>query len=482
VPAGSEVGLDDTTRQLLRQLPSVDEILRHEAAMPLLELFSRERVVAAVRDAVSIAREQIAASSIDRVPEPEVLLSRAGELLRASARPHLRRVMNASGVVVHTNLGRAPLAATAIERVIEVSRGYSNLEYRLDRGERGSRHDHVETLLTRLTGAEAAMVVNNNAAAVLLLLSALAGGRDVIVSRGQLVEIGGGFRIPDIMRLSGARLIEVGTTNKTRLEDYAAAIGPDTALLLRVHTSNFKMVGFTEEVGIEALAGLAQEHRLLAADDLGSGALAPLPQFRDEPSVSASLAAGADAVCFSGDKLLGGPQAGILLGRASVMEELKRHPLARAVRVDKMTIAGLEGTLLLYQDPDAARAAVPVLRFLGRPAEETLGVAEALANSIRELVPEGVEIRIEESVGRTGGGALPTLELPSNAVVVDPKAAGVSVTALEEGLRRAPLPVVGRVSQDALYLDALTLELGDVRLVAECLAWAFAWAGGTRDR
>ena len=473
--------MDQTTRQSLRQLPSVDELLHGVTAESLVAEYSRYRVVQAVREAVAATREEIMAGET-AATSAEAVLSRAAAVLRAWAAPHLRRVLNASGVVLHTNLGRSRLAEPAIERMLAVARNYSNLEYDLDRGDRGSRHDHVGSLLTRLTGAEAAMVVNNNAAAVLLLLTGLAAGREVIVSRGQLVEIGGAFRIPDIMRLSGARLVEVGATNKTRLQDYAAAIGPDTGLLLRVHTSNFKMLGFTEEVGIEELTRLAHERELPIADDVGSGALAALPAFRDEPAVAASLAAGADVVCFSGDKLLGGPQAGILVGRRAAIDALKRHPLARAVRVDKMTLAALEGTLLLYQEPESARTAIPVLRYMSRTPEETRTLADTLADALAAACGAALDVTVEETTGKAGGGALPLLELPSHAVVARPAAgaggrAAVSVAGLEEGLRRAPLPVVVRVAQDALYLDVLTLELEELPLVAEAVAWALARAG-----
>ena len=472
--------MDETTRQSLRQLPSVDELLRDFAADSLVAEYSRDRVVEAVREAVAATREEIVAGAGGR-PEAEAVLARAAALLRAWAAPHLRRVLNASGVVVHTNLGRSRLAEAAIDRMIEVARNYSNLEYDLGRGDRGSRHDHVGSLLTRLTGAEAAMVVNNNAAAVLLLVSGLAEGREVIVSRGQLVEIGGAFRIPDIVRLSGARLVEVGTTNKTRLQDYVAAIGADTGLLLRVHTSNFKMLGFTEEVGIDELAHLAHERDLSVADDVGSGALVALPAFRDEPSATASLAAGADVVCCSGDKLLGGPQAGILLGRRKAIDALKRHPLARAVRVDKMTLAALEGTLLLYQEPESARTAIPVLRYMSRTPEETRSLADALAAALAAACGASLDLAVEETTGKAGGGALPLLELPSHAVVVRPAAGAggrpvAGVAGLEEGLRRAPLPVVARVAQDAVYLDVLTLERDELPLVAEAVAWALARA------
>src|ERR687887_923538 len=329
----------------LRDLPSVDELAR-TVDDPL--------AVDAARRVLARARETIGAGS-----SPGDLAALLRAELRAARAPRLRRVLNATGVLVHTNLGRAPLAAQALERVVEAARGYSNLEYDLADGRRGSRHDHVGWLLRRLTGAEAALVVNNNAAAVLLALAALADGREVVVSRGELIEIGDGFRIPDVLARSGARLREVGTTNRTRASDYERAVGPETGALLRVHQSNFRVVGFTEQPTVAELAEVARRHGLPLVDDLGSGVLVAL---EDEPSARDSLAAGADLVCFSGDKLLGGPQAGVVVGRAELVERLRRHPLQRAVRADKLTLGAAEGTLALYVEPARAAHEVPVLR------------------------------------------------------------------------------------------------------------------------
>jgi L-seryl-tRNA(Ser) seleniumtransferase len=356
-------------------------------------------------------------------------------------------VLNATGVLVHTNLGRAPLAAAALERVAEVGAGYSNLEYDLEAGARGSRQSHLASLLCRLTGAEAALVVNNNAAAVLLALAALAEGREVVVSRGELVEIGDGFRIPDVLARSGARLVEVGTTNRTRVADYERALGPETALLLRVHQSNFRVVGFTERPALRELADLARGRGLPLVDDLGSGALLPLG---DEPTPAESLRAGADLVTFSGDKLLGGPQAGVVVGRADLVERLRRHPLQRALRADKLTLAALEGTLALVLDPAAAAAEIPVLRMFHEPLEQVRVRAERLA----ELV--GGEV--EETVARVGGGALPLAELPSAACAVEEE--------LAESLRVGEPPVVGLVRDGRTLLDCRTLTDAEVEVVA----------------
>jgi L-seryl-tRNA(Ser) seleniumtransferase len=347
-------------------------------------------------------------------------------------------------VIVHTNLGRAPLAHEALERVREVARGYSNLELDLATGERGSRQDHVASLVRRLTGAEAALVVNNNAAAVLLALAALAEGREVVVSRGELVEIGDGFRIPEVLARSGARLVEVGTTNRTRAADYESAIGPETALLLRVHQSNFRVVGFTELPRPAEVAAVAHRHGLPLVDDLGSGVLAQLP---GEPSAKESLAAGADLVCFSGDKLLGGPQAGVVVGRAELVERLRRHPLQRALRADKLTLAALEGTLRLYLD---APSRVPVLRMLGDDVAAVLARAERLAGLVGGTV--------EETVARVGGGALPLAELPSFACAIEED--------LAAQLRLGEPPVVGIVRDGRLLLDCRTLADDEIDEVA----------------
>jgi L-seryl-tRNA(Ser) seleniumtransferase len=420
----------------LRDLPSVDELAR-AIGDPL--------AVDAARAVLARAREEIRAGF-----EPGNLRARVAAEVEALRAPRLRRVLNATGVVVHTNLGRAPLADAALERVRDVGRGYSNLEYDVAAGSRGSRQDHVAGILRRLTGAEAALVVNNNAAAVLLALAALADGREVVVSRGELIEIGDGFRIPDVLARSGARLVEVGTTNRTRAADYDAAVGPDTALLLRVHQSNFRVVGFTALPTVAELARVAQRHELPLVDDLGSGMLVDVP---DEPSVQDSLAAGADLVCFSGDKLLGGPQAGIVVGRAELVERLRRHPLQRALRADKLTLAALEGTLALYLERERALREVPVLRAVLEPHAVIRARAERLAGLVGGS--------IEETVARVGGGALPLTELPSFACAVE--------ESLAEPLRSGEPPVVGVVRDGRLLLDCRTLTDSEVDEVASAV-------------
>ena len=426
----------------LRDLPSVDELAR-EAGDPL--------AVDAARAVIDRAREEIQAGA-----DPGDLAARLREELAGARRPRLRGVLNATGVVVHTNLGRAPLAEEALARVVEVGRGYSNLEYDLAAGARGSRQDHVTAILRRLTGAEAALVVNNNAAAVLLALAALAEGREVVVSRGELIEIGDGFRIPDVLARSGARLVEVGTTNRTRAADYERAIGPETAVVLRVHQSNFRVVGFEERPRLEEVAEVAGRHGLPLVDDLGSGHVSASNKLllgQDEPTARESLAAGADLVCFSGDKLLGGPQAGIVLGRADLVERLRRHPLQRALRIDKLSLAALEGTPLLHLE---APERIPVLQTLAQESGAVRERAERLAAAT------GGEV--EETVGRVGGGALPLAELPSFACAVE--------ESLAEPLRAGEPPVVGVVRDGRLLLDCLTLTDAEAEDAAAAVAAA----------
>ncbi|HZT14705.1 MAG TPA: L-seryl-tRNA(Sec) selenium transferase [Gaiellaceae bacterium] len=425
----------------LRDLPSVDELARAEDD-PL--------AVTAAREVLARAREEIAAGV-----DPGDLPSRLRDAIAREREPSLKRVLNATGVIVHTNLGRAPLPGSALDHVAEIARGYSNLEYEVDAGARGSRQDHAASILRRLTGAEAALVVNNNAAAVLLALAALAAGREVLVSRGELIEIGDGFRIPEVLESSGARLVEVGTTNRTRVADYERAAGPDTALVLRVHQSNFRVLGFTERPAPADLAALGRRLGVPVVDDLGSGAFV---EVGDEPTARAALAAGADLVCFSGDKLLGGPQAGIVVGRAELVERLRRHPLQRALRVDKLTLAALEATLLLYLDPARALREVPVLRMIHEDAAAVRSRAERLAAAV------GGEV--EETAARVGGGALPLAALPSFACAVE--------ESLAAPLRMGTPAVVGIVRDGRLLLDCRTLTDAEADEVAAAVAAARA--------
>jgi L-seryl-tRNA(Ser) seleniumtransferase len=431
----------------LRSLPSVDRLAAGlDAAHPV--------AVAAARAVIDERRAELRAGAGGDVD----LLARARERVARIERRSPRRVLNATGVIVHTNLGRAPLAEAAQAAVARVARGYSDLEWDVERGERGSRHDHVAGLLCELTGAEAAMAVNNCAAAVLLAAAALAGPeRELVVSRGQLVEIGGGFRVPDVVVQAGARLVEVGTTNRTRRADYERAIGPATGAILRAHPSNFRQLGFVQEVEIEELCELG----VPVIDDVGSGSLADdLPALAGEPPVRRSVAAGAALVCFSGDKLLGGPQAGVLVGRAEAVAAARAHPLARALRLDKLSLAALEATLALYRDPERARREVPVLAMLTADDAALRVRADRLAQGAGEVV---------DGSAKVGGGALPLLELPGPVVAVDGPP-----DALAARLRLGDPPLVGRIERGRLLLDPRTLADDEVDLAAAALRAALA--------
>ena len=437
--------------QLLRRIPGVDDLLRHPALRVSPEI-PAPAVTEAVRRTLEELRVGILSGRVTAMPAEEALCAQAAAHLSAARQPSLRRVINATGVVLHTNLGRACLSRRALAAAEAVSRGYSTLEYDLSAGARGQRYSHVEPLLCRLTGAEAALVVNNNAAAVLLILSALTAGGEVITSRGELVEIGGSFRMPDIMAACGAELREVGATNKTRLSDYDRAIGERTKALLKVHTSNYRIVGFTESVSPAALAELGHARGIPVIEDLGSGCLVDLTPFDipDEPTVQAAVSAGVDVLSFSGDKLLGGPQAGIILGRKAYIDTLKHHPLARALRVDKLTLAALEATLQAYDDGTALQE-IPVLSMLSRTPEALRQQAEALCTRLRQA---GAETEVVPTENPVGGGAVPTRTLPSfAAAVTSPEGAA----ALEARLRQHRCPIIVRIVHNRCLLDLRTL-------------------------
>jgi L-seryl-tRNA(Ser) seleniumtransferase len=465
----------------LRSLPSVEELASSLEGVP------HAIAVRAAREAIAARRETVLSgggpggASVGTGPGASgsgdggsALTAdlRADALRRADAaeRPSLRRVLNATGVIVHTNLGRAPLAEAALDAVREAAAGYSTLEYDAEAGARGSRHVHVEGLVRELTGAEAAIAVNNCASAVLLAAAALAGGRELVVSRGQLVEIGGAFRIPEVVAQSGARLVEVGTTNRTRLADYERAIGPDTGAVMRAHQSNFRTVGFVEDVEIEDLCAVATRAGVPVIDDVGSGALAErLPELADEPPVRRSVVAGCAVTCFSGDKLLGGPQAGLMVGTAAAIDRCRGHPLARAVRIDKLSLAALEATLRLYLDPARALREIPVLRMLAAGEEELRARAALMSDA---LAGAGVEARVIVAAGRVGGGALPLLELEGPVCAVDPGQAGVDE--LARRLRAADPPVVARAREGWLLLDPRTLDDAEARAAASSVVVALA--------
>ncbi len=449
---------DATRRERLRALPSIDELLTRPSLVSLLQQHPRPLALAAVRGAVAQVRAGLFRGDDVTLRDEDVLAA-----LARVASPNLRRVINATGVVLHTNLGRAPLAEVALRRLLEIGGGYCNLELDLDEGERGSRYDPVVGLLCELTGAEDALVVNNCAAAVVLTLSALASGREAVVSRGELVEIGGGFRVPDVMRQSGAQLVEVGTTNRTRLADYEAALTERGGLLVKVHRSNFAVVGFTEEASPRELSELSRRRGVPLFVDLGSGALQPLhgEGLTAEPTVATVVAAGADVVAFSGDKLLGGPQAGLLVGRAAVLAKLKAHPLNRALRVDKLTVAALEATLELYRD-GRADAELPTRRLLTTPLAELEARAGRLAARLSAC---GVPHRLVQADGRVGGGSMPLATLPSWAVALT----GLPAVALQERLRAGSPPVVARVVDDEVWLDVRCVADGELDALARAI-------------
>jgi L-seryl-tRNA(Ser) seleniumtransferase len=439
----------DDLQVRLRQLDGVDALLRRDETAAWIAAYGRELVLGALRGALEEARRAILRG--DAYPGAEATLERARQILEDDVQPTLRPVINATGVVLHTNLGRAPLSDATLAAMQQAGASYSNLEFDLAAGQRGSRYVHAEALLCRLTGAEAALVVNNNAGAVLLALSALARGREVIISRGQLVEIGGGFRIPDVMAQSGARMVEVGTTNRTYARDYAEALGDETVALMRVHASNFRIQGFAHQPSLAELAELAHERGCLLLDDLGSGtlldtALVGLPH---EPTVQESLAAGADLVTFSGDKLLGGPQAGLLVGRRDLIEQLRRHPLTRALRVDKITLAGIQANLLHYLIGEALEQ-VPIWRMMALGADEIARRGRTLLEALGALA-SGCELLAGRSM--IGGGSLPEESLPTTLIALPPGDA----TALAARLRGGQPPVVARIQEERVVLDLRTV-------------------------
>lgn len=455
------------TKSLLRSLPKTDELLKRDDLAALDA--PRSVVLDSVRDAIDAVRAGVLAGEVATFTADSIAAD-AVERVGARLKPSLRPVINATGIIVHTNLGRSRLSEEAMRAIARIGCSYSTLEYDVESGERGSRHAHVERLICDLTGAEAAMAVNNNAAAVLLAISALAARKEAIVSRGQQVEIGGSFRIPDIMRQSGAKMVEVGATNKTHLRDYAAAITLKTGLLLKVHSSNFRVVGFTEEVALTDLVALGAEHGVPVYEDQGSGVLIDLARYglTDEPTVRSSIEAGVDLVSVSGDKLLGGPQAGILAGKKQVIDRLRKHPLARALRLDKLTLAALEATLRQYLDPEKAVEDIPTLRMLTETPESVEARARALAERIDELEGPAFGTEVLADVSRAGGGALPLADIPTSVVAV--RSAVLSANQLESALRRGEPTIVARIREDRLLLDPRTLSGDETNAVVARLA------------
>ena len=455
---------------MLKNIPKVDKVMDWPEIKGLLEENPRPVVLEAVRRALDMLRgEALRGTATEEDFAEKSVTDRVRVSLDRANAPGLRRVINATGVILHTNLGRAPISESLRESMLEAAFGYSTLEFDLEMGVRGHRAIHVEKLVQQLTGAEAAVVVNNNAAAVMLALTSLAKGREVIVSRGELVEIGGSFRIPEVMEQSGAILREVGATNKTHLRDYRSALNTDTALLLKVHTSNFAMVGFTAEVSVEEMAALGRESSLPVMVDAGSGCLVDLAArgIPGERTVRDYLVAGADLVTFSGDKLLGGPQAGIIVGKRALVDPMKKHPLLRALRVDKVTLAALEGTLRLYRDERLALSSIPTLRMLTMSDSELVSRASTMVRRMRRALPSSAEIRTLRGTSPVGGGSYPLLEIPSTLVSVS--IPGLSPRQLEEKMRTGNIPVIGRIAHEKYLLDPRTLLDGDIADIIDAI-------------
>lgn len=453
-------------RQLLSKLPSVDEALKDQRLFAFFETTARELVTDSVREVINNARQRILNGEDSAEPDRDILIQEMVSLVRQKKRHSLAKAINATGVVLHTNLGRARLSRAACENVVRTSEGYSTLEYDVKKGSRGSRHNHVEYLITKITGAEAAMVVNNNAAATMLCLSALAEGQEVLVSRGELVEIGGSFRIPDIMKQSGATLSEIGTTNKTRIEDYQRGINEQTAAIMKVHTSNYRIIGFTAETSLEELVALGKKRGIPVLYDMGCGLMYDLqPYGICEPSVPESLRTGIDVILFSGDKLLGGPQAGILAGRKDLIDKMKRHPLARVLRVDKMTLAALEETFRAYLDPEKARTEIPVLAMLTASSQELKERAQQLALKLE--TQGGCSAEVVPVKDQTGGGSAPTVLLDGWAVAIEN---GIAPEKMERLLRSREVPIIARIIRERVHFDIRTIADNELDEITEAVS------------
>ncbi|MFH0812723.1 MAG: L-seryl-tRNA(Sec) selenium transferase [Pseudomonadota bacterium] len=460
-------------KDFLRFIPSVNELLSQAPIQELLKAFPRRLVLTTIREEVENYRQEILTngqeSFVSKETNAKMLVQRITDQVQKNAHFTLRKVINATGIIIHTNLGRAPLSSKMLEHLCTIAEGYCNLEYDLEKGERGSRYQHVDKILQELSGAESAIVVNNNAAAVLVALTTLAKSREVVISRGELIEIGGSFRLPDIMRQSGCILKEVGTTNRTKISDYEQAISEETALLLSAHTSNYRILGFTEQVPLKELVELGHLHNLPVMKDLGSGNFVDLSQFgmEDEPTVPRTLESGVDVVTFSGDKLLGGPQAGIILGKGKYLDQIKRNPLLRAIRVDKFTVAALEVTLREYLDVDKAIQSIPVLRMLTCPLEEIKKKAVTLFRGVRKRCLDSYEISMEDDYSQAGGGSLPLQQIPTRVITLIPRS--FSVAELDTRLRKFQPPIVARVSQERLIIDLRTVFFSEISIIIEAL-------------
>lgn len=458
-------------KNLFRLIPKVDEILEYDKIKELLEHMPRKLVVDSIREEIDSLRKDIMENKVDEEEvnrRNEMLVELVLERANKKASYKLKRVVNATGVILHTNLGRALINKEVMENVVDIASNYSNLEFDIEKGERGSRYSHLKEILVEITGAEDAMVVNNNAAAVLLVLSTMAKGREVIVSRGELIEIGGSFRIPDVMEQSGATLKAVGTTNKTHLYDYENAINENTAALMKVHTSNYRVLGFTSSVSTEELYTLKEKYDIPLIEDLGSGVLVDLSQFglEYEPTVQDSIKRGVDIVTFSGDKLLGGPQAGIIVGKKKYIDEMKKNPLTRAFRVDKFCIAALEATLRLYLDQRVALEKIPTLKMLSMTLDELEGKAKRLHGELTNRIKnENCSFQIVDSYSEVGGGSLPLEKLPTKCIMISLK--GLSTAEFEKALREYDIPIITRIYKDNIFMDLRTVREDEFHIIAD---------------
>lgn len=472
-------------KQILSSIPSVDELMRKKEIEGLTGIYPRTAVVEGIREYLNEYRKSVmslekaeALSAISDSYLIKGIISKVNDMMRSN----LVSVVNATGVVLHTNLGRSPLSGRLRDTLWDIASKYSNLEMNLESGDRGSRYSHVEELICKLTGAQAAMVVNNNAAAVMLVLSTMAKGREVLVSRGQLVEIGGSFRVPDVMEQSGATLVEVGTTNKTHLSDYEDAVNENTAALMKIHTSNYRILGFTSQVESEDMVNLGRKLGLPVIEDLGSGMLMELTEYGlpYEPTVQQAVKAGMDVVTFSGDKMLGGPQAGIIVGGKKYIDKMKKNPLTRAIRIDKLTLAALEGSLRLYTDKELALKEIPVLRMLTYSIGELSRRAKRLSARLKKSLGTMADISIENEFSEVGGGSMPLHRMPTKAVTVVP--ISVSLMEMEGKLRKYKTPVIGRVYRDRLILDIRTIMDDEFETVESALLWAFSELSKSNER
>ncbi len=458
-------------KNLFRLIPKVDEILEYDKIKELLEHMPRKLVVDSIREEIDSLRKDIMENKVDEEEvnrRIKILVDLVLERANKKASYKLKRVVNATGVILHTNLGRALINKEVMENVVDIASNYSNLEFDIEKGERGSRYSHLKEILVEITGAEDAMVVNNNAAAVLLVLSTMAKGREVIVSRGELIEIGGSFRIPDVMEQSGATLKAVGTTNKTHLYDYENAINENTAALMKVHTSNYRVLGFTSSVSTEELYTLKEKYDIPLIEDLGSGVLVDLSQFglEYEPTVQDSIKRGVDIVTFSGDKLLGGPQAGIIVGKKKYIDEMKKNPLTRAFRVDKFCIAALEATLRLYLDQRVALEKIPTLKMLSMTLDELEGKAKRLHGELTNRIKnENCSFQIVDSYSEVGGGSLPLEKLPTKCIMISLK--GLSTAEFEKALREYDIPIITRIYKDNIFMDLRTVREDEFHIIAD---------------